>query len=596
MQRESESTRWFTRRAKLATSIQEFAVEALEDRLMLAVAISAAGATGEESLALQIDGQTVQTWNDIGGDFNNGVFPTLTYDVDGIAANQIRLVFLNDGVSADGEDRNLRIDKIDVDGRVIETESSNVYSTGTWDDATGCAPGFKQSEVLHCGGYFDFANVGSTIRIRAAGATGEEQMQLRIAGDIVATWNDVGGDFFNGVFATFSFTTDTQVLPEQVQVLFDEGLYDPTEPDKNLRIDHIEIDGIIYESEAPSVYSVGSWDATTGCEGGFKQSDVLHCTGYFEYRQPTGGSLIEIAAAGATGSERIELLIDGVSVRGWSNLGGDYNNGNFYDTLTYESDATVTADQIRVAFVNDGNDAQGNDRNVRIDGVTIDGVKFESESDTVFSTGTWRESDGCAPGFKASEELHCGGYLQFATTPANPGIISLETSVYNVGEEDGFIEIVIVRREGSDGLATVDYRTLDDTAVAGTDYSSVTGRAIFQDGETSQTIAIPILSDQLEEGDESFNFTIDNVGGTATLLVPRTATITIVDDESLGGLGGFELGLANFEGSALLGLNGSTVIQDGQLQLTSAATNQAGSAFYAAGYRLGRRHLVPHIV
>lgn len=44
-------------------------VETLEDRMMLSsVQVIVAGVENTEAMSLQIDGQTVQTWNNIGGD------------------------------------------------------------------------------------------------------------------------------------------------------------------------------------------------------------------------------------------------------------------------------------------------------------------------------------------------------------------------------------------------------------------------------------------------------------------------------------------------------------------------------------------------
>ncbi len=564
----------------------ELLVEPLEERRMLAISIFAAGATGEEVMSLQVDGQTVRTWSNIGGDYQNGAFQAFTYGIDGIAPNRLRVSFLNDGTSANGGDRNLAVDRIEVDGRVIQSESPYVFSNGSWDEATGCRAGFKESQYLHCNNaYFDFSNVpmdGSTITVHAAGATGEEQMELQIDGQSVATWNNIGGDYNDRVFSSFTYQHSEIVDASRIRVAFTNDGATANGADRNLKVDNIVVDGRTYESEAATVYSTGTWTVDDGCTPGFKQSEELHCGGYLQFAQRN--SVISIRAAGATGTEQVELLIDGVVVAGWDDVGGDYTQG-VYQTLTYSSPTIITADQVRVAFVNDGTTADGSDRNVRIDGIDIDGQFFESESDTVFSTGTYRASDGCAPGFKASEELHCYGYLQFATTPANPGDISLVSSNYRVSEEDSSVQIVIQRTGGSDGLATVEYQSFAGTAEAG-DFTSVSGRAFFQDGETTQTITIAILPDQLVEGDETFTFTIDNVGGTAGLLAPRTATITIVDDESLPGLGGFQFDTSAL-GTLFIDRNGTAVIQSNQLHLTGTSLSETGSAFYGQAIEFG---------
>ncbi|MEM9272964.1 MAG: PQQ-dependent sugar dehydrogenase [Cyanobacteria bacterium P01_F01_bin.143] len=119
----------------------------------------------------------------------------------------------------------------------------------------------------------------------------------------------------------------------------------------------------------------------------------------------------------------------------------------------------------------------------------------------------------------------------------NPGIIALEldSTQITANEGSGTVGVTITRSQGSDGTVTVDYRSVNSSAIAGSDYSAVSGTATFNDGVTSQTIAIPILEDSDVEGSESFNFTIDNATGGASLLAPRTAFITIEDNDFLPG-------------------------------------------------------------
>ncbi|MGK7898933.1 MAG: PQQ-dependent sugar dehydrogenase [Xenococcus sp. (in: cyanobacteria)] len=119
----------------------------------------------------------------------------------------------------------------------------------------------------------------------------------------------------------------------------------------------------------------------------------------------------------------------------------------------------------------------------------------------------------------------------------NQGIISLEldSTQITANEGDATVEVTIIRSQGSDGRVTVDYRSVESSATADSDYTSVSGTAIFEDGETSQTISIPIFEDNLAEGVENFNFTIDNVTVGAVLLAPRTAFITIEDNDFIPG-------------------------------------------------------------
>ena len=159
----------------------------------------------------------------------------------------------------------------------------------------------------------------------------------------------------------------------------------------------------------------------------------------------------------------------------------------------------------------------------------------------------------------------------------NAGVLGLETSSYQVSELDNTVEVSVLRTGGTDGRASIDYATVDATAIAGEDYLARSGTLVFESGESKKTISIPILDDNLAESTEEFGLAIDNIVGDATLLVPRTALITIVDNEA-----GLEpiVDYENFTSLDSLTLNGNAVGYNNRLRLTPSAKIQRGSAFF----------------
>ena len=95
-----------------------------------------------------------------------------------------------------------------------------------------------------------------------------------------------------------------------------------------------------------------------------------------------------------------------------------------------------------------------------------------------------------------------------------------------VTESDPSVELVIKRLGSAQGLVTVDYQTLANTATANSDYTETSGQLTWPDGDaTGRTISIPILRDTEQESDESFSLTLSSpIGAT---LVSQTATVTI---------------------------------------------------------------------
>ena len=79
-------------------------------------------------------------------------------------------------------------------------------------------------------------------------------------------------------------------------------------------------------------------------------------------------------------------------------------------------------------------------------------------------------------------------------------------------------------------LVSVDYLTVNGTALAGVDFQQVTGTLTFKPGETVRMISIPILDDEIiEKGDETFTISFSNpVNAT---LVDSEATLTLADND-----------------------------------------------------------------
>ncbi|HMQ04066.1 MAG TPA: Calx-beta domain-containing protein [Pyrinomonadaceae bacterium] len=114
-----------------------------------------------------------------------------------------------------------------------------------------------------------------------------------------------------------------------------------------------------------------------------------------------------------------------------------------------------------------------------------------------------------------------------------PGSVQFSSSAYNVAENVGNATITVTRTGGSTGPASVNYATSNGTATSGSDYTAVSGTLNWADGDASaKTFMIPIIDDQLQEGDETVNIALSNATG-ATLGAPVNAVLTIADNDTL---------------------------------------------------------------
>ncbi|MEO8428037.1 MAG: Calx-beta domain-containing protein, partial [Verrucomicrobiota bacterium] len=76
---------------------------------------------------------------------------------------------------------------------------------------------------------------------------------------------------------------------------------------------------------------------------------------------------------------------------------------------------------------------------------------------------------------------------------------------------------------------TVDYATTNDTAIAGSDYTAVSGTLSFSPGQTSGTITVPVLGDTLAELDETFLVNLSRAVNAGITVGQGVGTI--VDDD-----------------------------------------------------------------
>jgi glucose/arabinose dehydrogenase len=119
----------------------------------------------------------------------------------------------------------------------------------------------------------------------------------------------------------------------------------------------------------------------------------------------------------------------------------------------------------------------------------------------------------------------------------SPATISLSAAAASVAEGIGNVNLTVQRSGNVDSTATVNYATNNGTAIAGSDYAASTGTISFAAGQTSQTIAIPIIDDAAVENSETFSVTLSNPTGGASLGGQTTASITILDNDlALGNL------------------------------------------------------------
>jgi len=278
----------------------------------------------------------------------------------------------------------------------------------------------------------------SSVQIFAAGDLGGEQFALQIDGQTVEQFT------VSQELSTFDFQTDQPVSADQIRIEFLNDQFDPENGiDSNLRVEAIQIDGVRFETDSPSVFSTGTFLNEDGITPGFGRGDVLNANGFFQFsNEGASDSLIEVSARGDVGNEQFNVIVDGQTA-------GTFTASTQQQSFFVGAAAGTTAGDVRIEFLNDQFDpSAGLDSNLTVDFINVGGQTFQAEDESVFSTGTFLNEDGIADGFGRGETLNTNGFFQFT----NPLADSLGPDQIVAVDADGFQAVNFETISDSDGV------------------------------------------------------------------------------------------------------------------------------------------------
>jgi uncharacterized protein (TIGR03118 family) len=143
----------------------------------------------------------------------------------------------------------------------------------------------------------------------------------------------------------------------------------------------------------------------------------------------------------------------------------------------------------------------------------------------------------------AEEEHGLFGALN-PTTVSATSLIQFATDDFTIGEGSGHIDITVTRAGDASGSATVNFNTFDESEVGHasqkSDYEIALGKVTFNPGETSKTVRILLVDDNIDErdpvdnpsGDETIDLALSNPTGAGVGLgSPNHSEVTIIDND-----------------------------------------------------------------
>ncbi len=129
-------------------------------------------------------------------------------------------------------------------------------------------------------------------------------------------------------------------------------------------------------------------------------------------------------------------------------------------------------------------------------------------------------------------DLASGDTSEFSRAVATQtATINFSAAKYQVREDSGQIAITVKLDKPFGAEVDVQYATSNGTALAGKNYTAVSGTVTFLPGETQKTFLVPVLHDPHITGDLTVNLTLSQPSVGAVLGTLSTATLTIQDVE-----------------------------------------------------------------
>ncbi|MGF1597717.1 MAG: carbohydrate-binding domain-containing protein [Acidimicrobiales bacterium] len=269
------------------------------------ITVRARGATGTERMEVRVAGTTLASFT-VGTDWADHVVPSPSR----AGAPDLEVAFVNDSI--DPVDRNLHVDSVTFAGVTYQSEAETTRGTGVWENGARCTSGYHRSEQLACNGSFFYGDLpgpdaviagpgdeGSVIVVEAAGAVGNELIEVVVDGTPVAVFRVAdGGDIgSHPTYDQYRYHHPGELDASRVRVAFINDRYSRY-LDHNVRIGRVTLDGTELEVDPASPASPAGLALTGRCRSNVAPTEILACNGYLAFADADDG---EADVAPATG-------------------------------------------------------------------------------------------------------------------------------------------------------------------------------------------------------------------------------------------------------------------------------------------------------
>ncbi len=199
--------------------------------------------------------------------------------------------------------------------------------------------------------------------------------------------------------------------------------------------------------------------------------------------------------------------------------GGDLTETN---TVTYAtSDGTATAGSDYAATSGTLTFAPGQTTQTVTVAIVDDTVHEDSEAFTLTLSGA-----------TGTDTPTISRATATATITDDDPVADFAIADASASEGDGTAVFTVTRGGDASYAATVDFETIDGTALAGADFTAASGTLSFAAGEVSKTVGVAVFDDVAKEDTETFTVRLSAPTGAYTPTISRADGVgTIADDD-----------------------------------------------------------------
>lgn len=170
-----------------------------------------------------------------------------------------------------------------------------------------------------------------------------------------------------------------------------------------------------------------------------------------------------------------------------------------------------------------------------------------------------------------------------------PGPVQFDSAHYSVDESAGTATITVERGTPTESAASVHYAASAGSAIAGTDFTAVSGALTWAPGETAaKSFSVPIIDNTTAQADRTINLALSSPTLGAVLGTPSTAVLTINDDDTTPlPAASLAFGISQYSVSEAAGTATVTVVRGGNTNAAASvtvATAAGGSAVAGTDY------------